>query len=88
MDLAFAKKAGKVWIAAPWMKRRANVFPIVRLTEFLTLKPNSAVVSKAGLEMTVGPNCATLIVVHMAGQFTIAQCSVEYQEYCCYLDFT
>ena len=70
MDLVFAKKAGKVWIAASWMKRLVNAFPIVQVMEFLTLKPNNVVVSKAGLETIVDQNCATLIVVHMAGQFT------------------
>ena len=70
MDLVFAKKAGKVWIAASWMKRPVNAFLIVQVTEFLTLKPNNVVVSKAGLETIVDQNCATLIVVHMAGQFT------------------
>ena len=70
MDLVFAKKAGKVWIAASWMKRPVNAFPIVQVTVFLTSKPNNVVVSKAGLETIVDQNCATLIVVHMAGQFT------------------
>ena len=70
MDHAFVKKAGKVWIAASWMKRPVNAFPIVRDMAFLTLKPNNVVVSKAGLETIVDQNCATLIVVHMAGQFS------------------